>query len=883
MIRTRKHRSIYRWALLIVLFFLLLLTYFNFSLASTEGIYLPLAVHNWPIQNPSTAPLLISEVLFNPDSDEPAGEWIELYNRGDSPLTLADYLVGDAESFGDREGMFCFPQGSTIGPGQVIVIANQADTFLADYGFVPDFEMASSHPDVPDLIKCVSWASGGINLNNTEDEVIILGRDFDVLDAVSWGSSAFAFNPPAFGVSKGHSLERRPGNMDSDSAMDWLDQPDPKPGEVDLSLPIPYLTGTPSPEQTTTYPVCGEETLLVSEVLYDPIGSGEPDSEWLEIFNPSRLPVDLACIRVGDEELAGGGEGMLSFPGNAILIPSEVFVIAHNGAAFFLNYGFYPDFEMVDSDPDVPDMIKYISWSGGSVNLNNTGDEVLLLNNQDTVIDSVSWGNSNFSFDPSIELVQEGHSLERMPADLDNDTALDWIDQISPNPGQVHTTEPISTPTVTQSPTNQVKTSTATATLTRTPTMTPTGTRTSTPSSTPIPCGNESLLLTEVMYDPDIGVDPDGEWVEIYNESGIDVYLACVKIGDEETAGGGEGMFTFPPSGIIHPGEVVVVANRSTSFYSSFGFKPDFEMIDSDPYVPDTIRYTSWASGNVNLSNQGDDVLILNHSDAVLDALSWGSSTFAFNPSAQLVNEGHSLERIPANQDNNVAADWMDQPAPSPGSINLIAPTETPTSTPTGTVTPTATKTQTPAPAEVEVLITEVLYNPLDDISDREWIEIFNTGSSPIDLSNFKIGDEETSSGSEGMFKFPDGASIEVGEVLVVANNATSFHAVYGFFPDFEMSSSNPLVPDMIMYTAWSSGNVNMSNSGDEVLLLGNSDSIVDLVAYGNSPYPNFQPAVPAVSSGHSIARVPADGDTNTFLDWIEQLVPNPGEVDLLP
>jgi len=901
--RNRFTQSICRGVLLLILACLPLLAFLNSSLASPAEIFIPLAVHEWPIQNPNTAPLLISEVLFSPNSDEPAREWIELYNRGNNPLALAEYLVGDAESFGDREGMFCFPQESTIGSGQVIVIANQAVTFFANYGFKPDYEMTSSQPDVPDLINCVGWASGGINLNNTGDEVIILGRDFDVLEAVSWGSSTFAFNPPASTVIKGHSLERRPGNMDSNTAGEWLDQPDPEPGKVDLSIPTPshsetpILTGTPSAEMTATTPICGGAILFISEVLYDPIGSGEPDGEWFEIFNASSFPVNLTCIRVGDEEMVGGGEGMLAFPGDAILSPGDVIVIAHNGAIFFIIYDFYPDYEMVESDPSVPDMIKYSSWAGGSVSLSNTGDDVLILDSQDAVIDSVSWGSSYFSFDPPVEVVQEGHSLERLPANLDSDSASDWIDQPLPNPGQIDASEPISTPTVTKSSTYPASTSSATATRTKTPTrtptkrltqtktptntktptITPTKTRTTTATPTPVPCGNESLLLTEVMYDPGIEADPAGEWVEIYNVSSIEVYLACVKIGDEETAGGGEGMFTFPPSATIQAGEVVVIANRSASFYPVFGFKPDFEMIDSDPDVPDTIRYGGWASGSVNLSNQGDDVLILDHSDAVVDALSWGSSTFAFNPPVEIVDQGHSLERKPANNDNDVAADWKDQSNPSPGSIDLIAPTDTPTPT------TTATATRTPAPVEWEVLITEVLYNPLDNISEREWIEIFNAGSSSVDLSDFKVGDEETSSGSEGMFKFPDGVSIDTGEILVVANKATSFFAVYGFLPDFEMVSSDPSIPDMVMYTSWSSGDVNLSNSGDEVLLLDSHDSIVDLMAYGNSPYPGFQPPVPAVSSGHSIERRPASEDTGTYLDWIEQIVPSPGEVNLSP
>jgi hypothetical protein len=87
----------------------------------------------------------------------------------------------------------------------------------------------------------------------------------------------------------------------------------------------------------------------------------------------------------------------------------------------------------------------------------------------------------------------------------------------------------------------------------------------------------------------------------------------------------------------------------------------------------------------------------------------------------------------------------------------------------------------------------------------------------------------------------------------------------------------------MVKYSSWANGNVALSNTGDEVLLLDGSDSVVDVVAYGNSPYPAFQPPVPTVSEGHSIERRPANVDTDTNADWHDQPSPAPGVVSLLP
>jgi hypothetical protein len=252
--------------------------------------------------------------------------------------------------------------------------------------------------------------------------------------------------------------------------------------------------------------------LLVSELVYNPPGTADPIGEWIELFNPGEQALDLACYKVGDEEQAGGGESMFLFPQEADnpLPAGEVAVIAYRADVFWYTYGFQPDFEIVDSNSAVPDLVKYSSWAGGSFNLSNSGDEILLLDHQDGLVDALSWGESSFAFSPAVPSIQEGHSLERRPADQDTNSAADWFDQAEPNPGYADLTAPTPTPTKTATPTlsqtvtrtptqtrtaessrtptpTRTVTSTRTATATRTPTLYLTGTptRTATPSRTP--------------------------------------------------------------------------------------------------------------------------------------------------------------------------------------------------------------------------------------------------------------------------------------------------------------------------------------------------------------------------------------------------------------
>lgn len=461
------------------------------SLQSLESstdhqIYCPLIFMDWspPI------PLLISEVLFNAFGEEPDGEWIELYNYGRTELNLQDFKIGDAETLGDFEGMYLFPLGAKIESGDVMIIANQSLDFEVKYGFKPDFEVNNTDLTVPDLEKDPNSAHGSLSLRNSGDEVILISLLDSIIDMVSWGDSIFAFSPSVPNVLEGQTIERYPPHLDTNTASDWRVQDAPSPGLVDLTppptrtpLPVtptsttantdtatptntipPTLTSTATPSPTSTRTNTATPTLtasststststptstytptitvtpspaehlLISEVLYDPFFL-EPQYEWIEIYNPTQGSLVLDDYKVGDEESSGGNEGMLIFPPGYNILPAERLVIANNGASFSFYYGYPPDFEMEDSDPNIPDMAVYYPWANGNIHLDNIGDEVLLIGVGDILIDAMSWGTSNFAFDPPCPDVPEGHSLERYPEYIDTDTADDWIDEDIPTPG----------------------------------------------------------------------------------------------------------------------------------------------------------------------------------------------------------------------------------------------------------------------------------------------------------------------------------------------------------------------------------------------------------------------------------------------------------------
>jgi hypothetical protein len=422
--------------------------------------------------------------------------------------------------------------------------------------------------------------------------------------------------------------------------------------------------------------------VLISEVLYDPgnsVPGGTPqDGEWIELFNAGGTAFDLAGCRLGDEETRGGSEGMLIFPAGAVIAPGQVILVANRSAIFHGSYGRLPDYEMWAGDPAVPDMKKDSSWARGNILLENSEDEVILMDAGDGVIDALSWGRAWTYLQPPVGNVSPGHSLERRPADRDTGLASDWVDQDEPSPGEVDTRRPTPTPSRTPTATRESSpspttkgsphpTSTATSGNTPVPTLVSTATNTPTATKTPEPTPVQGwLLISEVMVNP-FGNEPGAEWIELVNAGGTRLDLAGYRIGDAEEKGGNEGMYILPDDAGLDPGEVLVIANKAEDFYLYYSFFPDYEIQPSLSAVPDLEPDPEWWGGLVSLHNLGDALYITDPDFKTIDALSWGSSTWAFPEPIPLPElDGESYERRPL-VDTDSAADWISQHEPNPG------------------------------------------------------------------------------------------------------------------------------------------------------------------------------------------------------------------------
>ena len=125
------------------------------------------------------ADVLINEIMYHPSSENPAEEYIELYNSGAAPVTLTGWKFTNGVTF-------TFPASSIAAGGYLVVAANQA-AFTAKYPGVTNY--------VAGWTGQLSNSSNKITLT---DPLLLKMDEVDYSDDGDWGQRERDV-PPSFG------------------------------------------------------------------------------------------------------------------------------------------------------------------------------------------------------------------------------------------------------------------------------------------------------------------------------------------------------------------------------------------------------------------------------------------------------------------------------------------------------------------------------------------------------------------------------------------------------------------------------------------------------------------------------------------------------------
>ena len=116
------------------------------------------------------------------------------------------------------------------------------------------------------------------------------------------------------------------------------------------------------------------------------------------------------------------------------------------------------------------------------------------------------------------------------------------------------------------------------------------------------------------------------------------------------------------------------------------------------------------------------------------------------------------------------------------------------------------------------VVINEINYNSSVNFDPEDWVELYNSNNSPINIGNWKLKDEE----NVHVFTIPENTILLEGDFIVLCKDAAAFKNLFpevnNFIGDFEFG---------------------LNNGGEIVRLFDSSELLVDKVEYDDDdPWP---------------------------------------------
>jgi hypothetical protein len=225
--------------------------------------------------------------------------------------------------------------------------------------------------------------------------------------------------------------------------------------------------------------------VVISEVRFH--GSGGPNDEFVEIFNPTGSEVNL-----NGWKLDANSSNRYTFTSDFLLQPGQHFLLAQSG---------FDDGIEVDAI-----YLQAIADDGG----------IALIDQGGNIVDQVGLSTTKyFETNPLLPLtanIDQSYDRDSINTDICKDTDDNSVDFFLRSPSDPQNSRDPLDPPICGNPT-----ATATGTATATSTATATGTATATA------IGPSGVIINEVAWSGTSASTTDDEWIELYNPSSLPV------------------------------------------------------------------------------------------------------------------------------------------------------------------------------------------------------------------------------------------------------------------------------------------------------------------------------------------------------------------------
>lgn len=473
-----------------------------------------------PTFTPAPGEVVISEVAWSGTLATTNDEWIELYNTRSTPIDISGWrLVSDS-------GAVDIVLNGIIPGNGFFLLERARELTVSD---VPSHQIYfGTLPDTGDALR----------LSKPEGTIVDTANG----DGGSW--------PAGTGSTTFYSMERLMNGsvVAPDTSAGWVSNNQPTtwfahdaannlihgtPGSPNfnfIATITPTLTQTRTFTPTITPTSSGIRSVIINEIAWAGTASGLADDEWIELYNPSGVAIDLT-----DWELrASDGNPTIILDG---VIPA--------GGYFLLER----DDDTVVSDI-AADQIYVASL------LSNSGEILSLVDTSNKIIDTA---NGNGGAWPRGSSSTYG-TMERIANTTDSDSA--WVT----NGGSPRNGKNANGGDIMGTPKNKNTTG-----PTPTPSRTPTATRTLPPPTVvidPRPIINEILPRPGYDWNGDGRVDVFDEFIEIKNLTAININLKGWRLDDEANLGSDP--YTLPDL-VLKPGERAIFYALETNILLSDG------------------------------------------------------------------------------------------------------------------------------------------------------------------------------------------------------------------------------------------------------------------------------------------------------------------------
>jgi phosphatidylserine/phosphatidylglycerophosphate/cardiolipin synthase-like enzyme len=395
---------------------------------------------------------------------------------------------------------------------------------------------------------------------------------------------------------------------------------------VDMLIVFCVVSGFVMPLTHQPAKVTEVETLLINEVMLHPL-ENENTNEWIELYNPTSEPLDVAGWMIADEKetdsiLADTENG----DGTTIIPPGSYAIITDKGTTIFETY-------------TIPDNAIILSVDDSTLcgyGLNNQQEKIILFDLDSSLIDAVEWG-EDFEDVPGspFTLVSEGNTLARYQEIDTDDSSLDFFECNSPTPGHenihmIQEEEPEEQPSeedASEENTEDIST---------------------------------SILITELYYDAHTNIN--AEYVRLCNPTNKTIDVSGWYLTDKPwKEPDDQPKILFAEHTFIPSQTSWFITKNATAFFWETAILPDFEYaVDSQPTVAQLLTYRT-----VSFSNTGGLVGVYSASQRLVDLIVYGETDDYVSgwdgPSIPASGQGVTLKRNSINGtpvDTNSASDW---------------------------------------------------------------------------------------------------------------------------------------------------------------------------------------------------------------------------------